>query len=225
MNVHDTVAELQATAECEAGILTSSAQSAAESWEGQADAVLVRQAQAGSTEALDSLLRRHHSRLLSHARRQCGACGMVEDLCQETCLTLISHLSDLREPEAFPCWIQTCLDNAARHCRRKNCKRVGTPMPEDGPYQIEGLSVEAPCVVEADWQFLWSVLWEQSGGMGGRLGRTGALMLESYAREEEFPSVRTLAEATHTGYGTAERSRSAVLRSWRRALTVSSLHP
>ena len=225
MNVHDTVAELQATAECEEGILTTSTGSAAEDWEGQADAVLVRQAQAGSIEALESLLRRHHSRLLSHARCRCGGCGMVEDLCQETCLTLVSHLSDLREPEAFPCWIQSCLDNVTRHCRRKNCKKVGTPSPEDGPYQIERLSVETMFGVDADWQCLWNVLWEQTGSMSGRLKRTGALMLESYAQEEEFPSVRDLAEATHTGYGTAERSRSAVLGSWRRALTSLRLYP
>src|SRR6266498_29589 len=87
------------------------------------DATLVRQAHAGDSGALDLLLRRHQKVLLGQARRHCGDCYLVEDLCQETCLSLISHLSDLREPEAFAGWMQARLIHQAGHCRRKNnCK-------------------------------------------------------------------------------------------------------
>lgn len=189
------------------------------------DAALVRLARAGDIEALDFLLRRHWRALRGHARRQCGNCYLIEDLCQETCLSLIARLSDLRDPQAFACWIHTCLANAARHCRRKNCKKVGTPPPADGPYPLAGLSVQAPKGAEADGQFLWSVLWQQAGGMSGKRRRVAAYMLEFYGREGVFPSVQALADATHSTHGAAQRDRTAILQAWRRNLTALGFHP
>lgn len=98
-------------------------------------------------------------------------------------------------------------------------------MPEDGPYHIEGLSVEVCSGTEADWEFLWSELWAQSNAMGSRLSRVAVFMLEFYEQHGEFPSIRTIAEATQYGYGTAERSHRAVLCAWRRALSAAGLRP
>lgn len=190
-----------------------------------ADATLVRQAQSGDHEALDLLLRRHRQSLLNHARQHCGNCILVEDLCQETCLRLTSHLSDLREPEGFGWWMHTFLANAVRNCRRKNCKKICTPLQEDDLYQMESLSVEAACGADADWQCLLNLLWQQASVKDWRCGRVAALMLERYAQNERLPSVRTIARAMRISNPTAQGCRRATLLNWRHALRAVGFYP
>jgi hypothetical protein len=190
------------------------------------DAALVLQAQAGDNEALDLLLGRHQKLLLSHAHRCCGNCLLAEDLCQETCLSLVAHLSDLREPEAFAGWMQARLIHQAGHCRRKNnCKKVRTPTEEDGPYIIEGLSVEAACGLQVDWQCLWNLLWQKAGDEAGQRGRVAAFMLEHYGRHESFPSVDALAQVLKISHWSAQECRIGALSLWRRALRAAGVYP
>jgi DNA-directed RNA polymerase specialized sigma24 family protein len=209
----------------EAGVGLSTARSAPCRLERHSDAALVRLAQAGDDEALDVLLLRHQKKLLVRARRHCGGCGWVDDLCQEICWNLVSHLPDLREPDAFAGWMQALLANTTRHCRRKNCKKVRTRTDEDGPYQVEDLSVEATCVADVDWRCLWELLWKEAGDEAGQRGRVAAFMLEHYTRQESFPSVQVIVQALKISHWSAQKCRVATLLTWRRLLRAAGFYP
>ncbi len=90
---------------------------------------------------------------------------------------------------------------------------------------MEGLCAEPLRGAEEDRQFLWKVLWAQTSGMDERQGRVAAQMLEFYREHGEFPSVRALAEAIQSTHGVAERNRTAVLQTWRRALRALDFLP
>lgn len=209
----------------EAGMGLSTARSAPRRLERHSDAALVRLAQAGDDEALDVLLRRHQKKLLGHARRHCGKCGWVDDLCQETCWNLVSHLPNLREPDAFAGWMQAHLIYHTNNCRRKNCKKVRTRTDEDDTYQVEDLSVEATCVAEVDWRCLWELLWQEAGDKAGQRGRVAAFMLEHYTRQESFPSVYVIVQALKISHWSAQECRVATLLIWRRLLRAAGFYP
>ena len=88
-----------------------------------ADGELVRAAQAGDTDALDALLRRHHPRLLALCRRLTGDPSDAEDACQEALVALARGLARFDGRSAFTTWAyrvttNTCLDELRRRRRR-----------------------------------------------------------------------------------------------------------
>ena len=97
---------------------------------GPGDEELVRAARAGDTGALDTLLRRHHPRLLALCRRLTGDPTDAEDACQEALVALARGLGRFDGRSAFTTWAyrvttNTCLDELRRRRRR--------PVPGLGP--------------------------------------------------------------------------------------------
>ncbi|HWC12606.1 MAG TPA: RNA polymerase sigma factor [Acidimicrobiales bacterium] len=97
---------------------------------GPGDEELVRAARAGDTGALDTLLRRHHPRLLALCRRLTGDPTDAEDACQEALVAVARGLGRFDGRSAFTTWAyrvttNTCLDELRRRRRR--------PVPGLGP--------------------------------------------------------------------------------------------
>lgn len=188
------------------------------------DADLVRQAQAGSDAALELLLRRHWKFFLAQVRQHCGACGWVEDVCQEGCLKALTHLEQLHQPEAFHAWVSGFITHERQHCSR-GCKKVGTNGGSDGTSQVEQLGVAPQRWATLDRDCLWSALWQEANIARGRTQRVAVLMLKFFSKHGELPAVRVVAELTCSSHGSAERSRLAVMRAWRHRLASLGFHP
>lgn len=188
------------------------------------DLGLIQLAQSGDFEALDLLLRRHWSAFRRHAEQVCNDPTQAQDLCQEACLKAIVSLPRLRCPDAFCAWVKGFITNEARTWRR-NSKKVGTPFDEMDTSLVEPMIVPAPIQSPADFQYLVALLWQQARKQEGACRATAAFMLEYYRQEQAFPPVRTIAEATHSSQGTAQRCREAILRAWRRTLSAFDLLP
>ena len=97
---------------------------------GLTDGELVRAARDGDAAALDTLLRRHHPRLLALCRRLTGDPTDAEDACQEALIALARGLRRFDGRAAFTTWAyrvttNTCLDELRRRRRR--------PVPGLGP--------------------------------------------------------------------------------------------
>jgi RNA polymerase sigma factor (sigma-70 family) len=188
------------------------------------DAALVAQAKLGNAEALEILLRRRWRRWLSYAEWLCGDPDTAKDLCQEACLKAVTHLSDLRDDNTFWAWVQACIINEARR-EKRNSKKGGTPLEEIGSCIIEDMSVEPPIHAAEDLKCLQAVLWQEATALAGPAREAATFMLEYFGQEQELPPVRTIAQATHTSQGTAERCREFVLHRWRRVLTKFGFSP
>jgi RNA polymerase sigma-70 factor (ECF subfamily) len=92
------------------------------------DEYLVLLSQAGSTDALDGLVRRWTPRLLRYAARVLGgsteAAETARDVVQETWIGAIRGLRGLRDPAHFPAWIygiatRKCADTIRTNTRRR----------------------------------------------------------------------------------------------------------
>ena len=107
---------------------------------GRSDADLVEAARDGDAAALDTLLRRHHPRLLVLCRRLTGDPTDAEDACQEVLITLARGLRRFDGRSAFTTWAyrvatNTCLDELRRRRRR--------PVPGLGPAE-EAVAAAGP---------------------------------------------------------------------------------
>jgi RNA polymerase sigma-70 factor (ECF subfamily) len=72
-----------------------------------ADAIeaLVRRAQRGEEGAFEELIRCTQNRLFRFLYFLSGDATLAGDLCQDTYLYTLEHLSKIREPKAFPHWL------------------------------------------------------------------------------------------------------------------------
>ncbi|HWX22087.1 MAG TPA: sigma-70 family RNA polymerase sigma factor [Candidatus Binatia bacterium] len=192
--------------------------------DGLPDATLLQRAQAGDAAALDALLSRRFPQLLRFTHRACSDPAAAEDLCIEATLKAIQNLSRVPPGLEFHLWAFGFIHNEIRHWRR-NTKKVGTPLPPIGITNIESMSVPTIDYSEQDLRDLLRLLWQQATRMPPPERQTAAFMLEYYSREQEFPPVRTIADSTHCGQGTAQRSRKFALALWRRTLAALGLHP
>jgi DNA-directed RNA polymerase specialized sigma24 family protein len=162
----------------------------------------------------------------SRAEQLCGqALGAdAEDVCQEACIKAMVNLGRLRNADAFCPWVLGFTANEVRNWRRK-AKKFGTSTEELTLREVERMSVTPPSHSASDMAYLLSLLRRQARRVAGPDWRTAAFMLKYYGEEQEFPPVRTIAEATHSSHGTAQRWRETVLAAWRRTLTAFDLKP
>jgi len=87
------------------------------------DSALVSAAQAGDRAALDTLLRRHHPRLLALCLRLTGNPTDADDACQEALIALVRGLARFDGRSSFSTWAyrvttNTCIDELRRRRRR-----------------------------------------------------------------------------------------------------------
>ena len=89
----------------------------------------IRDAQAGCREALHNLVLQYEDPVLAYAFSLLGDYQLAEDAAQESLVTMIRNLGQLREPAAFVSWLRTIV---FKHCdrirRRRHAELV---FPED----------------------------------------------------------------------------------------------
>ena len=186
------------------------------------DTTLVQNAQAGDVESLDCRFCLHRPSFRRRAERACGDPAAAEDICQEACLKAIDCLDRFVAGRSFRAWVFAFIDNEAKNSRR-NLKIFCTRNHEIDIDIIETMSAGADSKSEADMTIMLALLSRQVPELRPSRRQTAIVMIEYYATEREFPTVRLIAQATHCSQGAAQINRQAVLASWRHILTASEL--
>lgn len=85
----------------------------------RSDAALVRQVQAGQTEAFGKLVERYQDRVFNTCWRICGSLEDARDLTQDAFLKALANISDFRRKSGFYTWLYRIAVNMALSHRRK----------------------------------------------------------------------------------------------------------
>ncbi len=105
-------------------------------------AELVARAKSGDTDAFGVLYLRHaplvRSVLLAHAQPD-----DVADLAQDTFLTALKRIGDVRDPSAFTGWLASIARNIARAHHRS--ARVAEPLNDDIPAPVDSTESAVEC--------------------------------------------------------------------------------
>ena len=189
---------------------------------GPNDAILLQNAQNGDAEALESLICRHRPAFFRHAKHACGDPTAAEDICQEACLKAILKLPCLAMPSNFRGWVFGIIDNEAMHLKR-NLKIVCTRSEAIGTNIVETMIAETAIDSQEQTETLLGLLGQRTASMPARLRGVALFMIDHYRKEQQFPTVRAIAQATHTSQGAAQLHRRAVLAYWRHILTACEL--
>jgi len=86
------------------------------------------------------------------------------------------------------------------------------------------MSAGADSKSEADMTIMLALLSRQVPELRPSRRQTAIVMIEYYATEREFPTVRLIAQATHCCQGAAQINRQAVLDFWCNIFTASELY-
>ena len=88
------------------------------------DEALVTAAQAGDREAVDTLIRRHQSRIFNFALTLTAGGADAEDLAQETFIRALRGLNRFRGESSFKHWLYRIAVNAARTRRAQQARQA-----------------------------------------------------------------------------------------------------
>ena len=127
---------------------------------GPTDAALVVSARAGERWAAEALLRRHTDMAQGLAMRLLGRNDEAEDVVQDAFLAVLSHLDQLREPQAFAAFLGSVVVRKVRHLvrRRRLAQKLGLVAPAK-PIDLGALvSLGAPPDVAAELRAIYRVL-------------------------------------------------------------------
>ncbi len=97
------------------------------------DMELVKAAQGGDPGALDTLLRRHHPRLLTLCLRLTGNPTDADDTCQDALVALARGLARFDRQSSFATWAYRVTTNACLDELRRRRRRPLPGLPEDPP--------------------------------------------------------------------------------------------
>ena len=144
------------------------------------DSDLVRAAWAGDASALGALLERHRAWLYATALSMLGDPTDAQDAVQDTLLTAVARLGDVREPAAVAGWLRTVVRN---HCLMRIRPRRPTPT---GDIELNGRSafdVEETIDRLALGDWVWTAI--------GRLPDDQAVtvMLRYFSRHDSYQEI------------------------------------
>ncbi len=97
------------------------------------DMELVRSAQEGDPGALDTLLRRHHPRLLTLCLRLTGNPADADDTCQDALVAIARGLDRFDRRSSFATWAYRVTTNTCLDELRRRRRRPVPGLPEDRP--------------------------------------------------------------------------------------------
>lgn len=97
--------------------------------DGLSDAELTRCAQGGDIAALGVLLQRHHATMRAVALSILGYGPDMEDALQDSALTALRHIGDVRDPAAVGAWLRAIVRNTCRMQLRRN--DIAVPLAAD----------------------------------------------------------------------------------------------
>ena len=92
----------------------------------------VRRAREGDRQAAEELYRQTHQRVYALTLRLTNSPDRAMDAMQETYLSALQHLEDLRTPEAFPGWLLQITANCCHRIHRQEGHYVSVSGSEDG---------------------------------------------------------------------------------------------
>ncbi|MCA9067850.1 MAG: sigma-70 family RNA polymerase sigma factor [Planctomycetaceae bacterium] len=108
-----------------------------------ADEWLVLSAQGGSSAAMEALVKRWQPKLLAHARQVTGHRDAARDVVQESWLTILKTLDQLRDPAAFRGWVYRIVHGrAVDWVRRTKRQRDAIQKQAKEPIQTEDTPTE-----------------------------------------------------------------------------------
>jgi RNA polymerase sigma-70 factor (ECF subfamily) len=103
--------------------------------------LLVLDAQDGSREAFEALVRLHHRNLVGFAFSLCGERAVAQDAVQEAWLRLAKRLRRLDDPRAFRGWlyraVRWCVADRLRRAHRRDRRLDDVDEPADGGVPAE----------------------------------------------------------------------------------------
>ena len=117
---------------------------------------LVKKAQAGSKEAMNDLITACYEDLFYYALKSVQDEDLAADITQEGCLDIVTKLTELREPGAFPVWARRILHTrCSRHFR--SVREVTVEEDENGETIFDRLPDESddalPEKIQEDREF------------------------------------------------------------------------
>ena len=123
---------------------------------GPDDAVLARAAQAGDAASMGMLFERHRARLHAVAVGMLGHGSDAEDCVQDTIVTAMRRIGELREPAAIGGWLVAIVVNVCRAQLRRSTREL----PGTDPAELRGALDTVEETVERgalrDW--VWTAL-------------------------------------------------------------------
>jgi RNA polymerase sigma-70 factor, ECF subfamily len=96
----------------------------------------------GTPHALDQITRCYSQRLLEAGRRHCRTQAEAEDAVQDTLLSAVHHLAELREGGSLEGWLVSVVANA--------CRRIGRGYKNAASLHDSGVELSGPSDPEED---------------------------------------------------------------------------
>ena len=97
---------------------------------GTSDGELVGAVRQGSSEAFESLVRRHIRAAYSFAMSIVEDGDEADDICQDAFISALRRIEQLREPERFRSWLMSIVRNRALNVRSFQSRRAGPSVDE-----------------------------------------------------------------------------------------------
>jgi RNA polymerase sigma factor (sigma-70 family) len=120
------------------------------------DGELAAAARSGNGPCLGVLLERYRARLHATALRRLGYGPEAEDAVHETFLIALTHIGELKDPEAVGGWLQTVLRRCClQQLRRRRGEVLMAEIP-DGPDPQAGIEEQLEKAALRDW--VWDAL-------------------------------------------------------------------
>ena len=96
-----------------------------------AERLLVGRARGGDFEAFEQLVVAHQQRIYRLGRRIVGQSQDADEVVQQTFLSVIEHLPELRDEARFSTWLTRIATNHALVLLRRRTRRATVPLQED----------------------------------------------------------------------------------------------
>ncbi len=100
---------------------------------------LVRKAQQDDAKALQELMNEFYGQLYYYTFKYVQDADLAGDITQETCISIMTDLKKLRQPEAFTAWAYQIVENKVKLHRRKTVREAPMPEDEDGNTPLDTL--------------------------------------------------------------------------------------
>ncbi len=171
-------------------------------------AVWVRRMQKGDESAFDSLFAAYQKQAVRTAALITGDASLAEDVAQETFVTCLLHITELKEPEYFRSWFFRILTRCAWKASEKKSETVSVDWCEALERTAPPAFDSYPSEQKAGYESLYQAL----NGLG-RKQRTTIILYYF----NDF-SIREIAEATSSLETTVKTRLFAAKRRLRRAL-------
>lgn len=156
-------------------------------------AALVRRMQAGDSQAFSELFADFYKKAVRTAALLCGREALAEDIAQETFVSCLLHIKELKNPYAFETWFWRILTRNVWKLSEKSGRMVSMEeYMEDGGEKKMAVFDNYPSEKRAEYD----VLYEAIARLGPKLKTTVVLYYYNQLSIREIAVVTSSLEAT-----------------------------